>query len=106
MVKIYLSFRWRNKWDFNRSQTARRIPNNSKPTKISHEPGVKGVTSAKKPKIIKITPTIFLVGESLLVIGFSHDFQSGIKIYLFKYPTLIMSLLIIKCKKRLFRAAV
>jgi hypothetical protein len=37
-----------------------RNPRNSRPIKISHEPGEKGVTSARNPRTIRITPTIVL----------------------------------------------
>jgi len=35
-------------------------PNNSKPIRISHEPGEKGVTKARKPTMTKTTPRAFL----------------------------------------------
>jgi len=44
---------------FNLSQTKNLIPKNSKPTKMSHEPGVNGVTRAVKPTKIKRTPASF-----------------------------------------------
>ncbi len=45
---------------FTLSQNKILRPRNPRPTKISHEPGVNGVTSAKTPMIIKKTPSIFL----------------------------------------------
>ena len=46
--------------DFILSQNSIRIPINSKPTKINHDPGVNGVKSATRPIIINKNPTAFL----------------------------------------------
>ncbi len=64
--------------DLTASQTAQRRPSSSRPTNTSQEPGVKGVIKASKPKIIKITPTIFLTGESLSVIFLYQARKSAI----------------------------
>jgi len=43
-------------------------PKSPAPTKISQEPGVNGVTKAKIPIIIKVTPMIFL--KTLFIVYF------------------------------------
>ncbi len=61
-----------------RSHSAKRIPRNSKPIKISQEPGVKGVISAKNPKIINSVPAALLTREFLSDIFLNRVFQSAI----------------------------
>ena len=41
-------------------------PSNSSPIKISHAPGVNGVTKAVNPKIIRITPKVFFTTVRLI----------------------------------------
>lgn len=65
-------------FDLMRSHIAMRKPKNSKPTNISQEPGVKGVTRAKNPKIINTTPAVFLAREFGMDIFLNHIFQSSI----------------------------
>ena len=38
-----------------------RTPRSSRPIKASHEPGVRGVTRAKSPMMMRITPITFLM---------------------------------------------
>lgn len=47
-------------WTHAHNLFSRRIlkPRNSRPTRISHEPGVKGVRRAANPRTIQMTPTV------------------------------------------------